>query len=303
MRIQTLLGILLLLNVPPFAAANNNPASGMYSPKLLEADQSEVCDTPQTGQISRFFATANCEYTCTGDGHKRTGSRELEWDPEKEAGMFKGDGALWATMTQRLSNKGKRTCLEAATAGCTSLNRIASVSYRGLQSGAWAMPAQILCGPGQPLTFSPYDPSVSSTLRRHATENTSGLQLIAELTSTGDIEKKAALPADCAKKISVSVCFGDCLCDPDELVECPNRGKSEQWAQVLGTRKPPASRTITLCADRLVAELTRNSMRRYAHDVLQYYCEDFAWRTIFARRPTGATCSAYRGAVDCSSLF
>ena len=290
----------LLFACLALAHADNDPATGMYSPKAHLSDGGETCMAPPSAHATRFYADASCQYSCANDSTIHTGSRELAWDPASEPGMFQGDGNLWATMTQRLTNKGRRTCLEAATVGCKRMELVREFSYTGMASGAWKMPAQILCGPGQPLAYSPYDNTMASALRRQANSSHAPVQIIAELSADGG--KSKAPVKDCKKEITVNVCFGDCLCEPGAVADCPKRSDG-RWAEVLGTSKPPATRVLKICADTLVAELAAAKMTGYSHDVLQFYCEDYAWRTVFLRKPTGATCSAYRGTVDCSSLF
>jgi hypothetical protein len=208
-------------------------------------------------------------------------------------------------MTQRLSLKGQRTCLDAAAAACGGLQHVRAFSFDGMQSGGWRMPPRISCNPGQPLFFSPYDPSMSGSLRRVKTHESTGIPVerSPDFAATGAMDKKGGVIAGCAKPITVKVCFGDCLCDPSALTECPRRGADESWAQVLGTSKPPGSRTITVCGDELAAQLGGAHMLSLSRDVLDYYCQDFAWRTIFSNRALGSTCAAYRGTVDCSALF
>jgi hypothetical protein len=296
-----------LLCLAALPAHADNPAivppGGMYSPGALGSSTSGPgCSTPSPSGSDRFYADAHCEFSCAGsDQPTLSDSRELEWDPEHDPSAFRGDGNLWAGMTTRLTMKGSRACLEAAAARCGRLDRVASVRYLGMDSGSWHMPPRISCGSNQELFYSPYDPTQVSGLRRiRNAESTGRVELVPDFGATGAIVKGSS---SCTRTITASVCFGDCLCEPGVVKDCPHRGNDERWAQVLGTSMTPARRTLTICADALVAELASANMAHASRDVLTHYCEDFAWRTIFSAHSQGTTCAAYRGTVDCASLF
>lgn len=305
--------LLLLLLFASLAHAENvglaPPGIGMYAPQAMgQFDKGGTCVTVDTKlpRSDRFYFEAHCRVSCTGASAGET-SFEALWNPASEPGMFRGDGNLWALLTTRLTMAGKKSCLKAAAIKCKDLARVASVEYLGMHSGAWQMPAEIGCGPSQQPFYSPYDNARAAALRRKPSnpgQSEVQVNLIAEPASTAPVEKqKAALTKSCKSPISVSVCFGDCLCDPGALSECPKNSENGRWSEVLGTRLPPATRELHLCADSLVDELGSMGLSRAATDVLRFYCEDFAWRSIYARKPLGSTCSAYRGRVNCDAVL
>ena len=101
--------------------------------------------------------------------------------------------------------------------------------------------------------------------------------------------------ASCNTILTLNTCFGDCL-------------SSNGYRYVLTSNQPNARNTISVCADSFIQEIQQRKLGALSASVLQTFCEDFAWRSLF-RMPAftpasqGLSCAAYRGTVDCQQTL